>query len=73
MAMVTKPGGSFSGADYALPRNRVASALAYHIVEPYGRGHYEARGTLQRSLFATSHRASRINSDPWASKNIIEA
>jgi hypothetical protein len=34
------PGGSFIVADYALPRNRVASALAYHIVKPYGRDHY---------------------------------
>jgi hypothetical protein len=32
MAMVTKPGGSFIVADYALPRNRVASTLAYHIL-----------------------------------------
>jgi hypothetical protein len=33
-------GGSFIVADYALPRNRVASALAYHIFKPYGRDHY---------------------------------
>ncbi len=40
MARVTKPGGSVIVVDYALPRNRVASSLAYHIIKLYERDHY---------------------------------
>lgn len=40
MARVTKPGGSVTVVDYALPRNHVASSLAYHIIKLYERDHY---------------------------------
>jgi demethylmenaquinone methyltransferase/2-methoxy-6-polyprenyl-1,4-benzoquinol methylase len=40
MARVTKPGGSVTIVDYALPRNRVASSLAYHVIRLYERDHY---------------------------------
>lgn len=40
MARVTKPGGVAVVVDYGLPRNRVASWLAYHIVKLYERDHY---------------------------------
>jgi SAM-dependent methyltransferase len=35
LARVTKPGGRIIVVDYALPRNRLASALAYRIVRLY--------------------------------------
>jgi demethylmenaquinone methyltransferase/2-methoxy-6-polyprenyl-1,4-benzoquinol methylase len=40
MARVTKVRGVAVVVDYALPRNRVASWLAYHIVKLYERDHY---------------------------------
>ena len=40
MARVTKAGGVAVVVDYGLPRNRVASWLAYHIVKLYERDHY---------------------------------
>ena len=41
MARVTKPGGSVIVVDYGLPRNPVASWLAFHAVKLYERGPYE--------------------------------
>jgi len=35
MARVTKPGGTVIVVDYGLPRNRVMSWLAYHVVKLY--------------------------------------
>ena len=40
MARVTKPGGSVSVVDYALPRNHVAASLAYRVIKLYERDHY---------------------------------
>ncbi|MCC7383968.1 MAG: methyltransferase domain-containing protein [Deltaproteobacteria bacterium] len=40
MERVTKPGGSVTVVDYALPRNRVASSLVYHLIKLYERDHY---------------------------------
>lgn len=40
MARVTKPGGAVIIVDYGLPRNRVASWLAYHIVKLYEPNRY---------------------------------
>lgn len=40
MARVTMPCGTIIVVDYALPPNRVASALAFHIVKLYERDHY---------------------------------
>jgi hypothetical protein len=40
MARVTKARGIAVVVDYGLPRSRVASWLAYHIVKLYERDHY---------------------------------
>lgn len=40
MARVTRPGGSVTVVDYALPRNQVTSSLVLHIVKLYERDHY---------------------------------
>jgi len=40
MVRVTKPGGLVIVVDYALPRNRVASSFAYHVIKLYERDHY---------------------------------
>jgi len=40
MARVTRPGGSVTVVDYALPRNRVGRSLAYHLIKLYERDHY---------------------------------
>lgn len=61
MARVTKPGGTVVVVDYALPRNRVANWLAYHIVKQYERDHYETfvRSDIARLLERASIDTSR--------------
>ena len=61
MARVTKVGGTVVVVDYALPRNRVASWLAYHIVKQYERDHYATfvRSDIARLLEHADLHASR--------------
>ncbi len=40
IARVTRPGGRIVAVDYALPRNRVAGAMVFHLVKLYERDHY---------------------------------
>lgn len=40
MARVTRPGGSVTIVDYALPEGRVARSFVYHFVKLYERDHY---------------------------------
>lgn len=47
MARVTRPGGPITIVDYGLPRGRVASSLAFHIIKLY-EGH-------QYATFVKSH------------------
>lgn len=40
MARVTKPGGSITIVDYGLPRSRIASEIAFHLIKLYERDYY---------------------------------
>ena len=61
MARVTKPGGAITIIDYGLPRGRVASVLAFHIIKFMERDYYpnfvksDWRGLLESAGVEVSH------------------
>lgn len=62
MARVTRPSGSITVVDYALPRNPVASSITYHLIKLYERDHYAS--FVKSDVAALLRRADIEPSEP---------